>query len=204
MGLQIPPASEGGMPLDVSETVFGREFNESLVHQLVVAYFAGARSGTKAQKTRSEVSGGGAKPWRQKGSGRARAGSSRSPLWRTGGTTFASRPRSFQQKINKKMYRAGMRSILSELLRQGRLFFSDDIQPSTPKTKEFVRKLQSLGFTRGLVVTDALDENLFLAARNLRDVMVCSASSVNPVALVHSEKVILTSQAAKQLEVVLE
>ncbi|BBA34663.1 50S ribosomal protein L4 [Methylocaldum marinum] len=203
MGLQIPPASEGGVSLEVSESVFGRDFNESLVHQLVVAYFAGARSGTKAQKTRSEVSGGGAKPWRQKGSGRARAGSSRSPLWRTGGVTFAARPRSFQQKINKKMYRAGMRSILSELLRQGRLFFSDDIQPSAPKTKEFVQKLQGLGLTRGLVVTETLDENLFLAARNLRDVMVCSASSVNPVALVHSEKVILTSQAAKQLEVVL-
>src|SRR5690554_294570 len=188
MGLQIPPASEGGMPLDVSETVFGREFNESLVHQLVVAYFAGARSGTKAQKTRSEVSGGGAKPWRQKGGGRARAGTTRSPLWRTGGVTFAARPRSYAQKLNKKMYRAAMRSILSELLRQGRLVVSDDVCPTVPKTKEFLKKLESIGINRGLVVTDAIDENLFLATRNLRDISVCTASSLNPVALVHSEK----------------
>lgn len=201
MGLQIPSAVDGGTPLEVSEAVFGRDYNDSLVHQLVVAYFAGARSGTKAQKTRSEVSGGGAKPWRQKGSGRARAGTTRSPLWRTGGVTFAARPRSYEQKLNKKMYRAAMRSILSELLRQKRLYISDDIHPSAPKTKEFLQKLQGLGFKRGLIVTDALDENLFLAARNLQDVLVCTASSVNPVALVHSEKVILTSQAAKQLEV---
>lgn len=201
MGLQIPSAVDGGAPLDVSEAVFGRDYNESLVHQLIVAYFAGARSGTKAQKTRSEVSGGGAKPWRQKGSGRARAGTTRSPLWRTGGVTFAARPRSYAQKLNKKMYRAAMRSILSELLRQGRLVVSDDIYPSAPKTKEFLKKLESIGVSRGLVITEAIDENLFLAARNLRDILVCTATSVNPVALVHSERVVLTSQAAKQLEV---
>jgi large subunit ribosomal protein L4 len=201
MGLQIPSAIDGGAPLEVSEAIFGRDYNDSLVHQLVVAYFAGARSGTKAQKTRSEVSGGGAKPWRQKGSGRARAGTTRSPLWRTGGVTFAARPRSYDQKLNKKMYRAAMRSILSELLRQGRLFISDDIYPSVPKTKDFLKKLQSIGVNRGLVVTDVADENLFLAARNLKDILVCTASSVNPVALVHSERVILTTQAAKQLEV---
>ncbi len=201
MGLQIPSAVDGGAPLDVSEAVFGRDYNESLVHQLIVAYFAGARSGTKAQKTRSEVSGGGAKPWRQKGSGRARAGTTRSPLWRTGGVTFAARPRSYAQKLNKKMYRAAMRSILSELLRQGRLVVSDDIYPSAPKTKEFLKKLESIGVSRGLLVTDAIDENLFLAARNLRDILVCTVTSVNPVALVHSERVVLTSQAAKQLEV---
>lgn len=201
MGLQIPSAVDGGAPLDVSEAVFGRDYNESLVHQLIVAYFAGARSGTKAQKTRSEVSGGGAKPWRQKGSGRARAGTTRSPLWRTGGVTFAARPRSYAQKLNKKMYRAAMRSILSELLRQGRLVVSDDIYPSAPKTKEFLKKLESIGVSRGLVITDAIDEHLFLAARNLRDILVCTATSVNPVALVHSERVVLTSQAAKQLEV---
>ncbi|MGX2041648.1 50S ribosomal protein L4 [Methylocaldum sp. MU1018] len=203
MGLQIPSAVDGGSSLEVSEAVFGRDYNDSLVHQLVVSYFAGARSGTKAQKTRSEVSGGGAKPWKQKGSGRARAGTTRSPLWRTGGVTFAARPRSYDQKLNKKMYRAAMRSILSELLRQGRLFISDDICPNVPKTKEFLKKLKKVGVDRGLVVTDAVDENLFLAARNLRDVLVCTASSVNPVALVNSEKVILTSQAAKQLEVAL-
>ncbi|HYE37110.1 50S ribosomal protein L4 [Methylocaldum sp.] len=201
MGLQIPSAIGGGSSLEVSETVFGRDYNDSLVHQLVVAYLAGARSGTKAQKTRSDVSGGGAKPWRQKGSGRARAGTTRSPLWRTGGVTFAARPRSYDQKLNKKMYRAAMRAILSELLRQGRLFVSDDVYPSAPKTKEFLKKLEVMGVNRGLVVTDVIDENLYLAARNLRDVEVCTASSVNPVALVHSERVILTSRAAKQLEV---
>jgi large subunit ribosomal protein L4 len=200
MGLQIPSAVDGAAALDVSETVFGRDYNESLVHQLVVAYLAGSRSGTKAQKTRSEVSGGGAKPWRQKGSGRARAGTTRSPLWRTGGVTFAARPRSYVQKLNKKMYRAGMRAILSELLRQGRLVVCDDIYPPAPKTKEFLKKLEPIGFNRGLVVTDAMDENLFLAARNLRDITVCTVRSLNPVALVHSEKVILTSQAGKQLE----
>jgi len=198
--MQIPSANIGGIPLDVSESIFGREFNEPLVHQLVVAYLAAGRAGTKRQKNRSEVSWGGAKPWRQKGTGRARAGTTRSPLWRTGGVTFAARPRSYEQKLNKKMYRAAMRSIFSELLRQGRLFISDDMVPAEPKTKEFLQKLKSAEIRSGVVVTDDLETNLLLASRNLVDVEVCTVHSISPVALVNSEKVILTSQAVKQLE----
>jgi large subunit ribosomal protein L4 len=198
--MQIPSASSGGQPLDVSDSVFGREFNESLVHQLVVAYMAAGRAGTKAQKNRSDVSGGGAKPWRQKGTGRARAGTTRSPLWRTGGVTFAARPRAYEQKLNKKMYRAAMRSILSELLRQGRLFVAEDIVPPEPKTKELLKKLEAMDMRNGLVVTEALEKNLLLASRNLPNIEVCAVRAISPVALVHSEKVVLTSQAVKQLE----
>ena len=170
------------------------------MHQLVVSYQAAARSGTKAQKTRSDVSGGGAKPWKQKGSGRARAGTTRSPLWRTGGVTFAARPRNYEQKLNKKMYRAAMCSIFSELLRQGRLVIDHDLTIAEPKTKLLQSKLKSIGVESGLVITENLDVNLFLSARNLPHVFVCESKSLSPVELVHSEKVVLTPGAAKKIE----
>ena len=198
MNLQIP--TMGSQNIVVSEGVFGQIYNESLVHQLVTSYLAGARSGTKKQKTRSEVSGGGAKPWKQKGGGRARAGSTRSPLWRTGGVTFAATNRDYKQKLNKKMYRAGMRSILSELLRQDRIVINDDIFPSLPKTKELVSRLENLGKARILIVIDAVNNDLFLAARNLENVEVCVSNTLSPVALVNSDKVVLTSQAVKLIE----
>ena len=198
MSLVIPSAQSGGPGLTVTEEVFGREFNESLVHQLVVSYLAGARSGTKAQKTRSEVRGGGAKPW--KGSGRARAGTTRGPLWRTGGVTFAAKPRNYEQKLNKKMYRAAMRSIFSELLRQGRLVISDDLSLAEPKTKALTDKLNGIGFQSGLIVTEGLDINLFLSARNIPNVYVSEARSLSPVELVHSEKVVVTTAALKAIE----
>lgn len=200
MSLEIPSAQTGGKGHVVKEDVFGREFNESLVHQLVVAYMAGARSGTKAQKTRSDVSGGGAKPWKQKGSGRARAGTTRSPLWRTGGVTFAARPRNYTQKLNKKMYRAAMCSIFSELLRQGRLVVSEDVLVNEPKTRALKERLTGLGMTSGLIVTEGLDMNLFLSARNLPNVQVSEARSLSPVELVHSEKVVVTPSALKAIE----
>lgn len=203
MTLQIPVLKNGRSeePVAVSEAVFGQNFNEPLVHQMVVAYLAAGRAGTKGQKSRADVSGGGAKPWRQKGGGRARAGTTRGPLWRTGGVTFAASNRSYKQKLNKKMYRAGMRSIFSELLRQDRLLVSDDVFPSAPKTKELVGKLKALGAESALIITDALNSDLCLAARNLPGVEVCTADSVNPVSLVHSEKVIVTTQAVKNIEV---
>ena len=200
MSLVIPSAQSGGPGLAVTEEVFGREFNESLVHQLVVSYLAGARSGTKAQKTRSEVRGGGAKPWKQKGSGRARAGTTRGPLWRTGGVTFAAKPRNYEQKLNKKMYRAAMRSIFSELLRQGRLVISDDLSLAEPKTKALTDKFNGIGFQSGLIVTEGLDINLFLSARNIPNVYVSEARSLSPVELVHSEKVVVTTAALKAIE----
>lgn len=202
MSLQIPTLNNGkeASALAVSEKVFGQEFNESLVHQLVVSYLAAARSGTKAQKSRSEVSGGGAKPWKQKGSGRARAGSSRSPIWRTGGVTFAASNRNYSQKLNKKMYRAAMRSIFSELLRQNRLVVVDDIIPEAPKTKELARKLSNYGEGRILIITEAINSGLFLAARNIARLEVSLTSSVSPVALVNSDKVLVTSAAIKLVE----
>ena len=200
MSLVIPSAQSGGPGLTVTEEVIGREFNEPLVHQLVVSYLAGARSGTKAQKTRSEVRGGGAKPWKQKGSGRARAGTTRGPLWRTGGVTFAAKPRNYEQKLNKKMYRAAMRSIFSELLRQGRLVISDDLSLAEPKTKALTDKLNGIGFQSGLIVTEGLDINLFLSARNIPNVYVSEARSLSPVELVHSEKVVVTTAALKAIE----
>ena len=203
MSLQIPVVKNGQSeePVAVSEVVFGQNFNEPLVHQLVVAYMAAGRSGTKGQKSRSDVSGGGAKPWRQKGGGRARAGTTRGPLWRTGGVTFAASNRSYKQKLNKKMYRAAMRSIFSELLRQDRLIVTDDVFPSAPKTKELFGKLKNLGAENTLIITDAVNVDLFLAARNLPQVEVCTADSLSPVSLVHSDKVIVTTQAVKNLEV---
>lgn len=186
--------------LEVSETTFGREFNESLVHQVVVAYAAGARQGTRAQKNRSAVSGGGKKPWRQKGTGRARAGTIRSPLWRSGGVTFAAQPQDHSQKVNKKMYRAAIQSILSELVRQERLLVVEKFDVETPKTKELVAKLKDMELNDVLIVTEEVNENLFLAARNLYKVDVRDASAIDPVSLVGFGKVLVTAGAVKQLE----
>ena len=186
--------------LEVSEATFGREFNEALVHQVVVAYAAGARQGTRAQKTRSEVSGGGAKPWRQKGTGRARAGTSRGPIWRSGGVTFAAKPQDHSQKVNRKMYRGAIKSILSELVRQDRLVVVENFTVETPKTKELVAKLNGLELKDVLIVTPEVDENLFLSARNLYKVDVRDVDGIDPVSLVGFEKVLMTATAVKQLE----
>ncbi len=193
-------------PLEVSENTFGREFNEPLVHQVVVSYLATARAGTKAQKTRSEVSGGGRKPFRQKGTGRARAGSTRSPLWRAGGTIFAAKPQDWTQKVNRKMYRVAMRSILSELVRQGRLLVVDDFKLADCKTKSMVAKLKELELKQALIVTEEFDQNVFLAARNLYKVDVCQpgTSGFNPVSLIGHEKVVMTSAAVKKVEELLK
>jgi large subunit ribosomal protein L4 len=186
--------------IELSDGNFGRDFNETLVHQVVTAYMAAARAGTKAQKTRSQVSGGGAKPFRQKGSGRARAGTIRSPLWRSGGTTFAAVPRNYEQKVNKKMYRAAIRSILSELLRQERLVVVDKFDLDAPKTKQLNEKLKAMAIDNVLIVDQAIDDNLFLSARNLPYVDVVEAKRVDPVSLVRFEKVILTTAAVTALE----
>ncbi|KPA53785.1 50S ribosomal protein L4 [Photobacterium lucens] len=191
---------KGADALTVSETTFGRDFNEALVHQVVVAFAAGARQGTRAQKTRSDVSGGGAKPWRQKGTGRARAGTIRSPLWRTGGVTFAARPQDHSQKVNKKMYRGAMKSILSELVRQERLIVVDNFALEAPKTKALVAKLKELELTDALIVTGELEENLFLAARNLYKVDVRDAKAIDPVSLIAFDKVVMTAAAVKAVE----
>lgn len=193
-------------PLEVSENTFGREFNEPLVHQVVVSYLATARAGTKAQKTRSEVSGGGRKPFRQKGTGRARAGSTRSPLWRAGGTIFAAKPQDWTQKVNRKMYRVAMRSILSELVRQDRLVVVDDFKLDDCKTKSMVAKLKELELKQALIVTENFDENLFLAARNLYKVDVCQPGTAgfNPVSLIGHDKVVMTSGAVKKVEELLK
>ncbi len=191
---------QGGASLQVSDAVFGAEFKEPLVHQVVTAYLAGARAGTKAQKNRSAVSGGGKKPWRQKGTGRARAGTIRSPLWRGGGVTFAAQPRSYAQKVNKKMYRGALRSILSELVRQDRLVVVDEFSVDAPKTKGLVAKLDELGLSDVLIVTESLDENLYLAARNLHRVDVRDSDQLDPVSLVGFEKVLITTEALKKVE----
>ncbi len=202
MGLQIPAINDQDSAgvIDVTEQVFGQEFNETLVHQLVVRYQAGARAGTKAQKTRAQVSGGGAKPWRQKGTGRARAGTMSSPIWRSGGVTFAARPKSYTQKLNKKMYKVGIRSIFSELLRQGRLISSNDIIPTTLKTKDLVAKLSTIDAKRVLIVADTLTNELVLASRNIPYVEVSTVEGLNPVSLVSADKVIATASAVKQIE----
>lgn len=186
--------------LEVSEATFGREFNEALVHQVVVAYAAGARQGTRAQLTRSEVSGGGKKPWRQKGTGRARAGTIRSPIWRSGGVTFAAKPQDHSQKVNKKMYRGAIKSILSELIRQDRLIVVESFSVSAPKTKELAAKLKDLELKDVLIVTKEVDENLFLASRNLYKVDVRDVQGIDPVSLIAFDKVLITADAVKQLE----
>ena len=190
-------ASAGNV--DVPDAVFGRDFNETLVHQVITAYLAGARSGTHAQKTRTQVRGGGAKPFRQKGTGRARAGTIRSPLWRGGGKTFAAVTGDYSQKVNKQMYRSALRSILSELHRQERLVVVDEFAVAQPKTAELVAKLKALSMDNVLIVSDSADQALYLAARNLSYVDVRGADEVDPVSLVKYEKVLMTSGAAKQL-----
>lgn len=190
-----------GAAVELSDVAFGREFNEALVHQVVTAYLAGTRQGSKAQKSRAEVSGGGKKPFKQKGTGRARAGSIRSPIWRGGGKTFAARPQDWSQKVNRKMYRGAMQCILAELIRQERLVLVEDIAVSAPKTKELLGKLSDLNATRALIVTDAIDENLYLAARNIPHVDVVDAAAVNPVSLIAFDKVVMSVNAAKKLEV---
>ncbi len=201
MGLQIPALNEqdSAGKVEVAEAIFGQSFNETLVHQLVTRYLAGGRAGTKAQKTRSDVSGGGSKPWRQKGTGRARSGTMRSPIWRTGGVTFAARPRSYEQKLNKKMFRVGIRSILSELLRQERLVVSSDIIPATAKTKALHDKLKSIDAKRILIVVESVDANLAMSSRNIPYVEVIEAVNLNPILLVSADKVIATPGALNQL-----
>jgi large subunit ribosomal protein L4 len=186
--------------VEVADTAFGKEFNEALVHQVVTAYMAGARQGTKAQKNRSAVAGGGAKPFRQKGTGRARQGTTRSPIWRTGGVTFAATPRDHSQKVNKKMYRAAMRSILSELVRQERLVVVEDFAVEAPKTKQFLAKMKEFDLSNALVITEEVDLNLFLAARNVPHVDVRDAAGIDPVSLIGFDKVVVTVPALKKIE----
>jgi large subunit ribosomal protein L4 len=186
--------------VEVSEQTFGREFNEALVHQVVTAYLAGGRSGTRGTKSRSAVRGGGAKPWRQKGTGRARAGTSRSPIWRSGGHTFALSNQDHSQKVNKKMYRNAMCSILSELVRQDRLTIVDNFKVDGPKTKALVEKLNAIKFESGIIVTDEANDDLYLSARNLHHVDVIEANEVNPVSLVGSTNVIMTVAAVQKIE----
>ena len=189
-----------GAAVELSDTAFGREFNEALVHQVVTAYLAGARQGTRAQKTRAEVSSGGKKPWRQKGTGRARAGSTRSPVWVGGGRAFAAKPQDWSQKVNRKMYRGAMQCILAELVRQDRLILVENISVSAPKTKELISKLEELNAPRALIVTNEVDENLYLAARNIPHVNVLGTNEVDPVSLIAFDKVIMSVDAAKQFE----
>lgn len=186
--------------LAVSDEVFGADYNEPLVHQVVTAYLAGARAGTKAQKTRSQVRGGGRKPYKQKGTGQARAGTIRSPLWRGGGRTFAAVPRDHSQKVNRKMYRGALRAIVSELTRRGDLLVADDFTLAAPKTKGLLEKLGTLGSNDMLIVTENLDQNLFLSARNLPHVDVCDVEGLNPVSLLSRKKVLMTQAAVKKLE----
>ncbi|EAR21115.1 50S ribosomal protein L4 [Nitrococcus mobilis] len=194
------PLREGAGAVQVSERTFGAEFKEPLIHQVVVAYLAGGRAGSKAQKDRAAVRGGGAKPWRQKGTGRARAGSIRSPLWRGGGRSFASAPRDHSQKVNRKMYRGALRAILSELVRQERLCVMERFDLAQPKTKLLLDELGSLGFADVLIVSNEPSENVRLAARNLAAVDVWETNRLNPVVLLRHEKVLLTVDAVHRLE----
>ncbi len=198
MELKITGSANG--VVNLSEALFGNDFNEPLVHQVVTAFLSGARQGTRAQKTRAEVSGGGKKPWKQKGSGRARAGTTRSPIWRTGGVTFAARPQDHSQKVNKKMYRAALRSILSEIVRQDRLVVVESIAADTPKTKPFTEQLKALGVSNVLIVAEAVEQNLYLAARNIPYVDVRDVVGIDPVSLIAHEKVVVTVPALKKIE----
>jgi large subunit ribosomal protein L4 len=198
--MKLKAVKGGGAELAVSEATFGQAWNEALVHQVVVAYRNAGRAGTKRQKSRAEVSGGGKKPWSQKGTGQARAGSSRSPIWRGGGVTFAARPRDFSQKVNRKMYRGAIRSMLSELARQDRLFVTDSLSLDTPKTKLLAGKLASWELSNVLIVVEALDMNLYLASRNLPHVEMLDVTQINPVSLAGHKQVLLTVGAAKLLE----
>jgi large subunit ribosomal protein L4 len=192
-------ATSGGK-VEVSEAAFGREFNEALVHQVVVAHMAGARQGSRAQKTRAEVRGGGRKPWRQKGTGRARAGSIRSPLWRGGGKIFAARPQDHSQKVNRKMYRGALRCILSELIRQDRLVVCEAFAVTESRTRALLGALKDLDLKNVLIVAEEVDENLYLSARNVKDVDVRDVAGVDPVSLISHDKVLVTVGALKKLE----
>jgi large subunit ribosomal protein L4 len=197
MDLQLHNSKE---KITVSDAVFAADYKESLVHQLVTAYMAAGRAGTKAQKNRAAVRGGGAKPWRQKGTGRARAGTIRSPIWRSGGVTFAAQPRDYAQKVNRKMYRSGIRSILSELARQDRLRVVEDITVDAPKTKQLLGKLADLGVSKTLIVSETGDEKLYLSARNLPQVEVSDVAGLNPLNLVRYEHVVVTVGAVRAIE----
>ncbi len=186
--------------VEVAEAAFGADFNEALVHQVVTAYLAGSRAGTKAQKNRAAVRGGGAKPWAQKGTGRARAGTIRSPIWVGGGRTFAAQPRSYDQKVNKKMYRAALRSMLSELIRKDRLVIIKELTLEAPKTSLLAAKLKEYDLDNVLILNEAFDENVFLAARNLPNVGICDVASMDPVVLIRFEKVLVTLPALKLIE----
>ena len=188
---------------EVSDGIFARNYNESLVHQITTAYMAAGRSGSKAQKNRSAVRGGGKKPWRQKGTGRARAGTSRGPIWRSGGVTFASQPRSYTQKVNKKMYKGAISVILSELLRTDRLKVVSELDITEPKTKNITSLMNSLNIKDALLMTDELDENLYLSSRNLYHVGVCDTQSIDPVSLIGYDNVVMTKAALKKVETML-
>jgi large subunit ribosomal protein L4 len=200
MAMKLQLHGAAGKDLQVSEIAFGRDFNEGLVHQVVTAYLAAGRTGTKAQKTRSDVRGGGAKPWRQKGTGRARHGTIRSPIWVGGGRAFAARPRSYDQKVNRKMYRAAMQSLLSELVRQDRVKILESLEVAEPRTKLMVEKLRELGVDNGLFVVEAFDEKLHLAARNLPDVEILEVTALDPVSLLRYDHVFMTVAAVRRLE----
>jgi len=191
---------QGTGSVDVAEAAFGADFNKARVHQVVTAYLAGGRAGTKAQKNRAAVRGGGAKPWQQKGTGRARAGTIRSPIWVGGGRAFAAQPRNHEQKVNKKMYRAALRSVLSELVRQDRLVVVKELSLEAPKTKLLATKLKELDLDNVLILNEAFDEKIFLAARNLPNVGICDAGSIDPVVLIRFEKVLVTLPALKLIE----
>jgi large subunit ribosomal protein L4 len=190
--------------VEVSEAAFNRDFNEALIHQVVTAYMATGRAGSKAQKSRSAVSGGGAKPWRQKGTGRARSGTIRSPIWRSGGVTFAASKRDFSQKVNRKMYRAAMTSIVSELARQERLVILADFSMDAPKTRDMAVRLKVLGAEKALIVTEEFEQNVYLSSRNLINIDYTDAAHINPVNMVHSEKIIITTGAIKKVEEMLK
>ena len=196
----VKPGNKAAGTVAVSEANFAREYNEAWVHQVVTAFLSGARQGTRAQKTRSEVAGGGKKPWRQKGTGRARAGTIRSPIWRSGGVTFAAKPQDHSHKVNRKMYRAAMRSILSELARSDRLVVVEALDVEQPKTKLLVEALKDYGVDNVLIVADSVDKNLYLASRNLHKVDVRDVEGVDPVSLIAFEKVMITVDAIKKFE----
>ncbi len=196
----VKPGNADAGKVSVSDVTFARDFNEDLVHQVVTAYLASARQGTRAQKNRSDVRGGGKKPWRQKGTGRARAGTIRSPIWRSGGVTFAARPQDHSQKVNRKMYRAALRSIMSELARQERLVVVESVDAETPKTKQLVKQLEGFGLDNVLIVSTEVNENLYLASRNLHKVDVRDVDGVDPVSLIAYDKVMITVDAVKKFE----
>ena len=204
MQLDVQHTGKKKVALEVADNVFAAEFNEPLIHQVVTAYMAGARRGTKAQKSRSDVRGGGRKPWRQKGLGRARAGTIRSPIWRGGGVTFAARPRKYAQKVNRKMYRSALCSILSELLRQGRLVLVEAFSVEQPKTRLLKEKLEKMEFNEVLIVVSEVTENLYLSSRNLPRVEVISVDEVNPFSLIAFDKVLMCKDAIEKLQVRLQ